>query len=333
MRVLPVLSLLAIGMFAAGCSDTTPTPVAPPAKVAKTAPVKAPVPVAPVEKLSPAEEASRNLEAKYPVLTVLSMDQVQGTDLFEVRTQEWGLRTMGYTNKTIDYVFVNDRLFIGEGSGLVDYTTKSLNDLTYRLLSQLPYDQALTYTYGAGERAIVVFEDPDCPQCQQFEEDLAKAGPSLNLTVRVLPLPLTQIHPQADAKWRHILCSANPEAAWNEWMTTPIARQSWDLFAQKHPADPTCARASSVDKVLDLAEQLGLNQTPVVLFDNGMTFNGRPTIEELEKSFELIARANAEGVGVKPPTESETAAPSEPKPPVAAEPMVPAVPLPAPPAN
>lgn len=305
MRALPVLTLLAASILAA-CSDS-PAPAepaqAPPAAVEQTTPVEPAQPADPEVVRSPTEEVAHNLVTKYPVMTVLSVDEVPGTDLFEVRTQEWGVRTLGYTNKSIDYVFVDGKLYIGEGDGLIDHTTKSLNDRTYRLLSQLPFNEALTFTYGDGERSIVVFEDPDCPQCQQFETELEQAGDSLNMTVRVLPLPLTQIHPQAEEKWRHILCTANPEAAWKEWVTEPLARGSWELFTEKHPADAGCARANTVDQVLDLAQQLGLNQTPIVMFTNGMTFNGRPTMEELEKSLTLVEIAESEGVGIRAPEE------------------------------
>lgn len=314
MRVLPVLTLLTAGLLSA-CSDT-PDPTPAPAPVAPPVVEQPATPAEPEVVRSPTEEVAHNLVTKYPVMTVLSVDQVPGTDLFEVRTQQWGVRSLGYTNKTIDYVFVDGKLYIGEGEGLRDHTTKSLNDRTYTLLSQLPFDQALKFTYGAGERSIVIFEDPDCPQCQQLETDLAAAGDALNMTVRVLPLPLTQLHPQAEVRWRHILCSANPEAAWKEWTTVPVARGSWDLFAEKHPADPTCERAGTVDKVLELATQLGISQTPVVLFTNGMTFNGRPTLDELEKALAVVELAQADGVGIIKP-EAEVAAPAPAQAPVA----------------
>lgn len=328
MRILPVLTLLTAGVLSACGNDAPPAQPAPevmlpPAQQEVVDEVPQDVPLMDeavevvdkgVEGLSPADLTLQNLTSKYPVLTVLSVDEVPGTNLFEVRTEEWGHGMMGYTNQSVDYVYVDGKLYLGVGQGLVDYTTKSLNDRMYHLITGLPFEQGLTFTYGDGERTLVVFEDPDCPECQALEADFQAAGDSLNAMVRVMPLPLTQLHPQAEARWRYILCTENPESAWMEWMTDAEMRADWPAFSQKHPSTGECPRADAVHASIEMTTQLGMKQTPTLMFANGMIYNGRPSMEELERAFLLVESAMKNGVGVSPPREvpSNTAPVSDP---------------------
>lgn len=273
--------------------------------------------------VNPSDAVGRLLMEKYPQIALISVEPVPGVDLFEIRAQQWTDGTVGYTNKSVDYVYVNGDLFLGSAGSIHNYTKENANTRAYKLIKQLPFDRALTYTYGAGARKIVVFEDPDCPECQALEEDIKRIGPALNLTVVVIPMPLTRVHPNAEQHARYLLCTTNPEGAWNEWMTNADSRKDWTAFAAKYPANPNCPRASAVDTMLVLGEQMGLNQTPTIMFENGMVFKGRPTIDELEKSFQFVAAAQANGQGVSAP--SATAVP----PPAAApqvQPVAPALP-------
>lgn len=329
MRIIPVLTLLAAGLLAACGNDAPPAPEAAPPTVQQEVvqqevieqdlsadPLTDQGEVEEIEEVSAAQATWQTLAAKYPVLTILSVDEVPGTNLFEVRTEEWGHGMMGYTNQAVDYVYVDGKLYLGVGEGLVDYTSKSLNDRMYRLITGLPFDQGLTFSYGNAERTLVVFEDPDCPECQALEADFQAAGDSLNALVRVMPLPLTDLHPQAEARWRYILCTPDPESAWMEWMTDEAMRADWTAFSQKHPSTGECPRANAVDVSMEVTTQLGMKQTPTLMFANGMIYNGRPSMEELERAFLLVESAMDNGVGVSPPREipSNTAPDAEPSP-------------------
>lgn len=348
-RSLMALAVLSVSLAACGDKPAPATPVAQPTPAptpTEAGPSAANAGVDPATGLTlvdpkqgaavnESDEVGRKLMALYPEMSLVSVEPVPGAPLFEIQVAQWKAGTVGYTNKEATYIYVNGDLYLGDGKQMLNYTRQSANDRAYALLQKMPFDKALTFTYGAGARTLVVFEDPDCPLCQQFEEDLKKAGPSLNMTVKILPFPLTQVHPEAEAKSRHLFCTQNPEGAWSEWMTTPAARKNWEAFKAKHPADPTCARAGAVDEVLELAGRLGLNQTPVLLFDNGMTFNGRPTLEELERSFQFIEQAKAQGNGIQPPASSGAAssgAASTSAPPAGATPTSPAPAAPASPA-
>lgn len=329
-RSLVLAVVAALSVTLAACSDNkppvqakpAPAPVSQPATAAVGKDEAAGVTVVDPSKgpaINVSDEVGRKLMALYPDMQLISVEPVPETPLFEVQVAQWGAGKVGYTDKDVTYVYVNGDLYVGATGNIKNYTKDGANARAYNLLKQLPFDKALTFTYGAGARTLVIFEDPDCPLCHELEDQFKKAGPSLNMTVKILPFPLTKIHPQAEARARHMFCTTNPEGAWNEWMTNPQIRKDWNAFAAKHPADPTCDRAKAVDEVLAVADRLGLNQTPILMFDNGMTFNGLPSLEELEQSFQFVAQAKANGQGIQAPS-AAPAAPIQP----AAQPPAPA---------
>lgn len=319
----PLLIALAAAVAMTACSDKTPEP-----KPAAEAPANAETAAVGTDGLTgqtvvdpskgpainDADAVGRKLMELYPEMDLVSVEPVPNVPLYEVQVAQWGTGTVGYTDKDVSYVYVNGDLYVGKAGEIRNYTKENANTRAYNLLSQLPFDKALTFTYGAGARTVVIFEDPDCSNCQEMESEFKQIGANLNMTVRVLPFPLTQIHPEAEARARHLFCTKNPEGAWNEWLTSPPARKDWEAFKAKHPADPTCERGKAVDEVLAVAAKLGLNQTPVVMFDNGMTFNGRPTLEELERSFQFVEEAKARGQSIQPPANPTPAAAADPKP-------------------
>ena len=251
--------------------------------------------------INDSDAVGRLLMEKYPVMEVIAVEPVADKELFEIRVAQWDEGVVGYTDRNVSYIYVNGNLYVGRENGLYNYTLESANARAYGLLKQLPFDKALTFTYGAGRRNVVIFEDPDCPRCQDMEQEFKQVGAALNMTVKVLPFPLTQLHPEAADRARHIFCTDNPEGAWSEWMTSAETRKDWAAFTQRHPADPSCERGRAVDQVLAVADKMGLNQTPVLLFDNGMTFEGQPTLEQLEQAFGFVEQAMAQGQGVSAP--------------------------------
>jgi len=329
-RTLALAACLSLGL--AACSDKAPAPAAPPSPT--PAPAAAPDTSAAVGEnatgqtvvdptkgpaINDSDAVGRRIKELYPAMTVASVEPIPNLPMFEIRIREWGLDKVGYTDKNVDYIYFDGEVYTGDSTQFRNISRERKNQRTADLIKQLPFGKALSYTYGKGERTLVVFEDPDCPECMALESDFKKAGAALNMTLKVLPMPLNDLHPQAEARARHIFCTANPEAVWNEWVITPMAQRDWAKFAAKYPSTPGCERAKAVDEVWAISEQLGLNQTPILLFVNGMTFNGRATLEELEKSFTFVEQAmaheaQARAATTTPPPPNLNAAPAAPAP-------------------
>lgn len=59
------------------------------------------------------------------------------------------------------------------------------------------------FTYGKGEKEIYVFTDPDCPYCEQFENQFKNLKDEYKIYVYLFPLE--QLHPNARKKSQYIL--------------------------------------------------------------------------------------------------------------------------------
>jgi len=324
-RVMALAACLSLSL--AACSDKAPAPAPKPAPAAAPAvdPNAAVVGEGPSGQtivdpskgpaVNDSDAVGRRIHELYPAMTVASVQPMEALPMFEIRIREWGLDKVGYTDKNVSYIYFDGELYTGDAKNFRNVSRERKNERVIELIKQLPFNKALSYTFGSGERTLVVFEDPDCPECMALENDFKKAGAALNMTLKVLPMPLNELHPQAEQRARYMLCTANPEAVWNAWVTTPMDKRDWAKFSAQYPATAGCERAKAVDEVWAVSEQLGLNQTPILMFDNGMTFNGRATMEELEKSFAYIeaakqAASQAQAAAVAPAPVPATPAPA-----------------------
>lgn len=236
------------------------------------------------EKSKDEQEVGGRLQAKYPTLQLLSVTRLLsgGEPVYEFLAS--GM--VGYTNRGADFVLMGGNLIAGSGPTLVNVTEERAKSSATNLVRGLPTHLALKEVFGKGERTLVVFADPDCSYCQEFEKEIHDIGDRLNATVYTFIYPLVEVHPDADRKARHIACTAKPVDAWKDWMLNP---GDWSAFAARHPAPASCPGAAQVDASARIGRALLIGGTPTLLFQNGMSLARKPTLEELEKSLDYIA--------------------------------------------
>jgi thiol:disulfide interchange protein DsbC len=240
------------------------------------------------------DAVGRLLKGKYPKLGSV---MVEGINVGASRIFEFQAAGMtGYTNANIDWILVGGELLSGDGAtGTVNVTKKRAAEAGQRLFASLPLNAAIKYTYGKGERPILVFSDPDCPFCQDLDLAMQARGDALNATVYVLPYPLEGLHPNAKAHARHIWCTANPAEAWTAWMkstaqagSTEAGRNAaWAGFAARYPAPADCPAAVNVETAQRVGVTLGVSSTPTVVFENGVATEGT-NLEEIEQGFAVV---------------------------------------------
>ena len=73
-----------------------------------------------------------------------------------------------------------------------DLTEQRLGEITRIDPKQLPLADAFDVKHGNGKRELYLFEDPDCPFCKKFEQELPKIN---DVTLHVFLYPLTSLHP------------------------------------------------------------------------------------------------------------------------------------------
>jgi len=147
-----------------------------------------------------------------------------------------------------------------------DLTERRIEALTRVDVKQLPLGDAFDVVRGDGKRQLYLFEDPDCPYCKKFEEQLPKIN---NVTLHVFLYPLTTIHPHAYEHAQSVWCSKDRRKTWADKMLKGI--------------DPPGAKcANPIDRNLALGDKLHIDGTPTIVFADGRVRAGSMSAEDLE---------------------------------------------------
>jgi thiol:disulfide interchange protein DsbC len=228
---------------------------------------------------SPSErEVWATMHRKYPRMTISQVSETTtpGEPVYQVTASAHRF----VTNRNVDFLVDGGMLIVGVGDNVRNVTQNDAEAAGARLYGTLPLKFAVTQVFGKGERQMVMFADPDCEICQGFEKELAAQGASLNATVYIFPLPLVGLHPDAANKAAYLLCTANPGQAWGDWMAH--AEDGWAAWSAKNPSQAQCPTANNVLLGARLAQNLGFNKTPTLMFPNGVVVPGAPSLPQLE---------------------------------------------------
>lgn len=127
-------------------------------------------------------------------------------------------------------------------------------------VSRIPLQDAVELGDPAARYRIIVFADPVCPYCRKLLPELKKVirkRPDIAFFIKLLPL---KIHPDAYNKARAIICARS-------------VRLLEDSLAGKPIPLPVC-RTDQVAKNIALADKLGINSTPTLVFPDGQVAPG-----------------------------------------------------------
>lgn len=159
-----------------------------------------------------------------------------------------------------------------------------LTDKQARVLYQsIPKELALKYSFGKPDKELVIFTDPYSQNDRRLYRLLDSATEKMNAVIYVFPLPGRQ--EVGDVS--RILCTANPEESWWDWMMRiapshldAIAIEPprldpreearlWEVWKRQHPPMLSCERKSRIQEIDKVATDLGVSHTPTVVFANG----------------------------------------------------------------
>jgi thiol:disulfide interchange protein DsbC len=198
----------------------------------------------------------------FPKIDAITATPVPG--IFEVR---FGGSEILYSDATGDHLFVNGTLL--STRTMTNLTQESLDRALAIDFARLPLKDSITIRQGKGERRLAVFVDPNCGFCRRFERDVAGVE---NVTIHVFLMPI--LGPESAARSRDIWCAADPAKAWRAWMLDQTAP----------PKAPQRCDSEAVDRTMAFSRQYAINQTPVVLFEDGTRRPGAlpaRTVEQL----------------------------------------------------
>ena len=188
--------------------------------------------------------------------------------LWEVRFRgEEGVRIL-YTDATASHIFVGKVYETKTDKDLTETKLRKLNAINF---AALPLDQAVKVQRGNGRRVLVMFSDPYCPYCKQFEQTLQEIN---DLTVYVFMFPV--IRPQLADHSKAVWCSPDKSKAW--------------IDLALHGKQPTASSSSSnpVEKNLELGHKLGVNSTPTLYLANGERIAGAMSASDLRQMLDQV---------------------------------------------
>lgn len=206
------------------------------------------------------------LNKDFPKLNIYDVVYLPDVNLYELHSKNNTLLT--YTNTNIDYFYSNGIIVDIKNKKNVTAIRENLN--IQRFLKNLPKNKAITIKYGTGERKIAIFTDPLCPFCKKTDIDIHTNLKKENITFYYFMNPLNiPGHEQAPLIADKIWCSSNKEKSWKEW-----------IFNNKIPSNEgNCSTPTKDTKTI--AEAIGFNSTPTLIFDNGVIWKGQISSTEI----------------------------------------------------
>lgn len=221
-----------------------------------------------------ADEATirRVVESKLGGGRVESIRPTPVEGLYEVHFQSREGPQLVYADENAEHIFVGTLYDARRDRNLTEERMRRLSAIDF---GTLPLDLAVKVQRGNGRRQLVVFSDPYCPACRQFEQTLAQVD---DITVYYFMYPV--IRPELTDHSKAVWCSADRAKAW----IALAARAK----AQPPAAKPTCA--TPVERILALGRSLGVNSTPTLFFVNGERVRGGLHAPDLVAQMEDAAR-------------------------------------------
>jgi thiol:disulfide interchange protein DsbC len=189
--------------------------------------------------------------------------------LWEVRFRSGEGMRIVYTDATASHIILGK---IYETKNDKDLTEERLRKLNAIKFESLPLDQAVKIQRGNGKRVLVMFSDPYCPYCQQFEKTLQEIN---DITIYVFMFPV--IRPQLADHSKAVWCSPDRQKAW------------LDLALRHEPPKAKASCADPVAKNLELGQKLGVNSTPTLYLANGERVAGAMTAADLRSMLDQVA--------------------------------------------
>ena len=201
-----------------------------------------------------------------PDLKVDAVRKLGALGLYEVQIGHDVL----YSDAKGRYLIQGDIIDVKARTNLTEVRKTKLSQIKF---SELPLNLAIKTVRGNGRRVFATFEDPNCVYCKKLAKDMEGMT---DLTIYTFLTPI--LSPDSVTKSQAIWCSSDRSKAWNAWMlegTAPVAAKC----------------ATPIDKVLALADRLGVHGTPTIFLTNGERIPGAVPAAQLEQALDRVAAA------------------------------------------
>ena len=210
--------------------------------------------------LANVDTVKSNLSKQHPKL---SIENIQATDMKGIYSGSMDGQVV-YLAEDAQHILVGSMYRLSDQKNLTQDLVLKQNSIDWK---KLPLQDAVKSVRGNGKRQIAIFSDPNCPYCKQLEVELNKLK---DVTIYTFILPLKS---QSIAPSKQVYCESHPAQAWEDLIEKEILPQS-----KKSCANP-------IERNKKLAQSLGVNGTPAIIFSNGFKVMGAYPAEQIEQIF------------------------------------------------
>lgn len=219
-------------------------------------------------------EIRKSLESMYPNVKVSSIRATDAKGIFEVVAGQ----EVVYADESGRYLFFGPMVDAERKVNLTEITKDKVSAVNFK---DLPLELAVKSVKGDGSRVFVAFEDPNCGYCKKLHENLKSID---NYTMYTFLTPI--LSQDSKDKSRRIWCSVDKSKALSDWMTMGVV-----------PAGGNCETPN--EKVMALAQRLGVKGTPTMFYQNGKREPGFIAAGQLEQALQRNSMQAGAGVEQK----------------------------------
>ncbi len=201
---------------------------------------------------------------------ILEKNDVKGTNLCQIVIEKAG-------NFGIFYVAPDNKTFFigGDVYKEGEFLTKAaLNRIQEKSFSDFKNEiekvVAFSFKPEGAKKYVYMITDPDCPFCEKAKVLVKEWADSRKIEVKVILLPLEQLHPQAKEKSIKGICS---DMSYNDYLNSKWDGKSCESGLKK------------INDTIELMKKMAVNGTPTFISYNGKRMVGF-TKEGLDKIIE-----------------------------------------------
>ena len=190
-----------------------------------------------------------------------------------------GLYTVGLEGGRVLYAskdgrfFLHGRLYKAADGKTINLTDQQERKGIARTIAGLDESEMIIFPADNEKAVITVFTDTSCPFCHKLHEeieDINEAG----ITIRYLAYPRQGLKSEAYENMVSVWCSANRRKAFSEAIDDDRIKA------------PSCE--NPVKEHYLLGQQIGLQGTPTLIFEDGSVVSGYRPAETIRKMAESI---------------------------------------------
>ena len=166
-------------------------------------------------------------------------------------------KRMVYVDSRLNYLLVGQLINLKTRENITRRELSRYLRLKPEELKRL--ESLVAFTEGRARKFVYLVTDPDCPFCKRLEKTLKKFVDRGQLTVRVILMPLSKLHPGAEKKAIALICD----------------RKGLKELISGYTSGNLCPEGKKkVAESINYLRRLGIRSTPTLILPDGRLIQG-----------------------------------------------------------